>query len=629
MPIEAAYEWRQTLSLIVIEIPLKGSSASAVNIIAADCYVKVSFDRYLLHLDLLQQVDDEKCVAKIKNGKLTLKITKKESQMWDSLLIEGLDKAEIKARRAAALEAKSSIENENFSKAKDRKIEDEHKALRKQMALEEDERQHIDDLKSEEKRLAEETIFKAIAQDQNPDLKETKPKMPKCNLSNKTIEQSKNLTSREEDSFGDFDNDEINNMLAEKDDHSEEEDGKEEEDYEMVEVPFTDDEPDIEESYAPSPRTGGVVKFNFTPRIFPTPMRESKQYEEEDWIAKNRNHLRNNPTLRPQLDALDIGDSDPIWLKGKGDDYYRGRDYRAALNAYTTALEISPSMTAVLANRGACHLQLGELVRCIEDCDALLTALDVESMGVDANPSDVSKLGMRVKALTRRGAAKCAQGRFDEALSDLKLASYLSPSDQSLDSDLIRVSSLAHCDKLKKEADASLGAGDLSKALETYSSVLSVDGSFVSALSNRGACHLAMGHYEECVKDCTEALALLAVDPNDTTGLRMETSPAIATSSGMTSQVPSGPVPPCGSTKRRTWVLKTVTRRGVALSQLGKITDAIDDYRLACKLDESNEDLKRDLQDLEQQLGDSGKSRENAENHTLEVKEQPSLPAEL
>jgi dyslexia susceptibility 1 candidate gene 1 protein len=60
-----------------------------------------------------------------------------------------------------------------------------------------------------------------------------------------------------------------------------------------------------------------VVKFNFTPRIFPTPMRESKACEEEDWVAKNRTHLRRNPQLKPQLDALDIEDSDPTWLKGK------------------------------------------------------------------------------------------------------------------------------------------------------------------------------------------------------------------------------------------------------------------------------------------------------------------------
>ena len=83
-----------------------------------------------------------------------------------------------------------------------------------------------------------------------------------------------------------------------------------EEDYEVVDYP---NRGDLDETDAPLPypRASGVLKMKFTPRIFPTPMRESKINEEEDWIAKNRSHLRKNPQLRPQLDALDIEDSDP------------------------------------------------------------------------------------------------------------------------------------------------------------------------------------------------------------------------------------------------------------------------------------------------------------------------------
>lgn len=28
-----------------------------------------------------------------------------------------------------------------------------------------------------------------------------------------------------------------------------------------------------------------------------------------------------------------------VWLKGKGDEFYKGGDYRSAINAYTAALE--------------------------------------------------------------------------------------------------------------------------------------------------------------------------------------------------------------------------------------------------------------------------------------------------
>ena len=41
----------------------------------------------------------------------------------------------------------------------------------------------------------------------------------------------------------------------------------------------------------------GKVEIQFTPRIFPTPMRESKLAEEEDWITKNRRHLKKHGVL--------------------------------------------------------------------------------------------------------------------------------------------------------------------------------------------------------------------------------------------------------------------------------------------------------------------------------------------
>ena len=54
--------------------------------------------------------------------------------------------------------------------------------------------------------------------------------------------------------------------------------------------------------YIPPPRSTGSSTINkvdvdFTPRVFPTPMRESKLAEEDDWIAKNRRHLKKHGVL--------------------------------------------------------------------------------------------------------------------------------------------------------------------------------------------------------------------------------------------------------------------------------------------------------------------------------------------
>jgi hypothetical protein len=46
-----------------------------------------------------------------------------------------------------------------------------------------------------------------------------------------------------------------------------------------------------------------------------------------------------------------------------------------ALNAYTRALELDEGLAAALANRAACHLQLGGAQACAEDCSAALELL--------------------------------------------------------------------------------------------------------------------------------------------------------------------------------------------------------------------------------------------------------------
>ena len=43
--------------------------------------------------------------------------------------------------------------------------------------------------------------------------------------------------------------------------------------------------------------TKRVVNVNHTPRVFPTPMRESKLKEENAWVQKHRQHLHKNKML--------------------------------------------------------------------------------------------------------------------------------------------------------------------------------------------------------------------------------------------------------------------------------------------------------------------------------------------
>lgn len=107
MPISCAYECKQTPTHLLIEVPLKGAASKSVDIVATDLFVKVSFEKYLLQLDLLYAIDDTACVAKIKQGKLLLKLQKYEAASWPAIVVENLGKDALKARRDAALEVGS------------------------------------------------------------------------------------------------------------------------------------------------------------------------------------------------------------------------------------------------------------------------------------------------------------------------------------------------------------------------------------------------------------------------------------------------------------------------------------------------------------------------------------------
>ena len=76
--------------------------------------------------------------------------------------------------------------------------------------------------------------------------------------------------------------------------------------------------------------TKRVVNVNHTPRVFPTPMRESKLKEENAWVQKHRQHLHKNKMLFGQnlvgKDGRTIEEADPTWLKSRADKFFASGD---------------------------------------------------------------------------------------------------------------------------------------------------------------------------------------------------------------------------------------------------------------------------------------------------------------
>ena len=123
-----------------------------------------------------------------------------------------------------------------------------------------------------------------------------------------------------------------------------------------------------------------------------------------------------------------------MWLKAKGDDFFRSKDYNSALAAYSEALEINPDLISYVflifnfnlfildlsyrarSNKSACYLQLGRFKDCAEECTTTLgqlpdTPLKKQDEG-NENESFIKKQRMKMKVLIRRGCAYCQLGHF-------------------------------------------------------------------------------------------------------------------------------------------------------------------------------------------------------------------------
>ncbi|KAH8095479.1 hypothetical protein JL720_2780 [Aureococcus anophagefferens] len=512
------YQWKETAEKVIVRINLRGCSAKSVDVYAADVYAKVSYPPRLVELDLINEVDEDGAVAKIKDGHLTLSLPKKQpGETWGALEIG--------------------------ERAKDRKQEDDRTALRKQMKLDETERCTVEEKKATEKSRAEEDMYEAF--------KEMKVKEAKLKAE---AEQAKLLEEEEEEE------EEEEKVREVGDDGGFDLGGAAEEPAPPPKVPAASSNAEnapAAENVAPKKKSrkarkkaaaavrgGGtsVVNVSHTPRVFPTPMRESKLRDENEWISKNRTHLHKNKMLFGKsivgTDGRGIEECDPTWLKSRATTSTR----RATTERRERLLggpRARPDQHACRANRAACYLRLERHADCVADCAKALEG-DVAAK-------------LRTKILARRGAARCGLGAYAAAAADFGDAAALADA-ASLGQQQLR--------------------DDAARARRWRPRGRQGRGRRRSSAATRRAPRRPTA--PRSTSSRTSSPRSRTARPR---GLRATTRPAPSrTARG------AGPLrgrgrrrarrrarAPAGSDKRRAWVLRTLARRGAALAALGEL----------------------------------------------------------
>lgn len=165
MPLTGLYTWTEKIDIVKIVIPLKGSSPKNVDIFVTSSTLKVNFSPYIVDILLFSTIDPLKHKATVKDGSLHVTIYKAavSKGLWGELEIKTEDKLVATKLREESRSAQDALEVELEVKRRDRRTDDERFSLKKQMGLEEDERNNLDNLKQEEKRSAEVEVYATFA----------------------------------------------------------------------------------------------------------------------------------------------------------------------------------------------------------------------------------------------------------------------------------------------------------------------------------------------------------------------------------------------------------------------------------------------------------------------------------
>ncbi|CAI5665907.1 unnamed protein product [Oreochromis niloticus] len=339
------YVWTQTETTLYINVPLKGTKAGKVDIVCTDDYLKVHFPPYLFEAFLFEPVDDDRIAVRVANGCAVITLPKRTNKVWEHLMISTDNKEKMEIRQRALLKYHEKLSSESISKAAKQQADNKY-ALETVIKLEKEERDSIQKIKdAEQEKTTQELAAWHFRQQQKAEqdvqLKLQSEKARSRQLRTETERQKCGPSDQEKMKLDQRSNSNAKSKKAQDE--------------------------------LPPPRHRGNIQVTFTPRIFPTALRESRLPEEEEWLRKQAETWRKVNVDVDDLKDLKEEEGNPYWLKDKGE--------------------------------AACHLKLRNFHKAIEDSSQ---ALDLLTPPVPANAA------ARVRAFVRRGSAFCELQAYPE-----------------------------------------------------------------------------------------------------------------------------------------------------------------------------------------------------------------------
>lgn len=192
-------------------------------------------------------------------------------------------------------------------------------------------------------------------------------------------------------------------------------------------------------------------------------------------------------------------------FKDKGNKAFAAGSFDESLTWYNKAIQADPNDHVLYSNRSAAHVGAKHYDKALESADQCI------------------KINKKwAKGYYRKAVALIALNRSADAVVTLKLGLQQEPGNTDLLNKLKEASTVTKPRGLaaKAEGNAHFKESRYETAIESYTWALETIDDDVNEkatlFSNRAACYYQLRSYEEVVRDCTEALALV---PNHTKSL--------------------------------------------------------------------------------------------------------------
>lgn len=392
------FTWRQTIATVIVQIPLRGIHQSKVEIFRCDRYIRASYSPYFFELFPFEAIDSAKSKCTLTATEIILELYKRRPNEWEKLELDMAKDEKNELKKLLIEEEHVRFQKECEDKLLKRN-ELKKTAVREQISLDTRHREQIDGIRKVEKENA------------LGDLNRWKKNLitPSAKIVELDSSEDEESEQKVEDNLAKYIRPKLKYNLK------------------KCEV----------KGGVPLPRQTASVSVEFTERELPTPSRESRLEEEQEWLRKQSEVRRSagfvSEDLRPE-------EKNPVYLLAKGDEFMKNRNYLGAISAYSFAIKLSEKYPDLYRRRSEAHFGIGNMQRTIEDCSKALELMKPE---VAANFLE------RVECIVRRGKALFQFGLREQAFREIEVAYKMQPDNDELKELLIKF--MNEMNNVKKE----------------------------------------------------------------------------------------------------------------------------------------------------------------------------------